>query len=148
MTWLASLLRRHSLVAIDTSVFIYQVESNPRYVDLTDRVFAWIESPGCAALTSTITMTELPVQPYRDSNAIQVRAFWALLSTYPHLQWMAPSLEIAAAAARLRAQYDLRTPDALQAATAVVAGASALIANDASFRRIREFETLLLDDLI
>lgn len=117
-------------------------------MEFTDRVFAWIEGPGGSALTSTITMTELLVRPYRDSDPIQVRAFWALLSTYPHLQWMAPSLEIAAAAARLRAQYGLRTPDALQAATAVVAGAGALIANDASFRRIREFETLLLDDLI
>lgn len=145
---MAAILRRHRRIALDTSVFIYQVEANPRYVELTDQVFKWIEAPGNVAFTSTITMTELLVHPYRDASKERVDVFWTLLSTYPQLQWIAPDLPIADTAARLRARYGLRTPDALQAATAVHAGASVLVANDSAFRNVTEFETLLLDEHI
>jgi hypothetical protein len=40
---------------------------------------------------------------------------YALLSTFPHLEWVAPTLRIADVGAQLRADYYLRTPDALQA---------------------------------
>jgi predicted nucleic acid-binding protein len=42
----------------------------------------------------------------------------------------------------------LRTPDALQAATAAYAGATAFITNDAVFGRAESFETLVLDRLL
>ncbi len=60
-------------------------------------------------------MTELLVAPYRDSDEQRVDEFYALLSTLPNLDWIAPNLEIADVAARLRAGHRLRTPDALQA---------------------------------
>ena len=82
------------------SVFIYQVEENPRYVALTDPIFKWLEPPDHHAVTSTITMTELLVQPYRESNERRAKEFYALLSTYPNLEWIVPSLEIADIAAR------------------------------------------------
>lgn len=111
-------LRRHRRIALDTSIFIYELEANARYLALTDHIFSWIERPGSKAVTSTITMTELLVQPYRDSDEQRVDEFYALLSTYPNLDWIAPNLEIADVAARIRAVHRLRTPDALQAATA------------------------------
>jgi hypothetical protein len=40
-----------------------------------------------------------------------VNLFYGLLSTYPNLEWIALSLEIADVAARLRAMHGLRTPD-------------------------------------
>ncbi len=39
-------------------------------------------------------------------------------------------------AARMRALYGLKTPDALQAATAVRSGATAFITNDAGLKRM------------
>ena len=107
-------LRRHRRIALDTSVFIYQLEANARYLALTDQIFTWIERPGGKAVTSTITMTELLVQPYRAADQQQADEFYVLLSTYPNLEWIAPNLEIADRAAKLRALHGLRTPDALQ----------------------------------
>jgi predicted nucleic acid-binding protein len=133
---------------LDTSVFIYQLEANPRYLPLTDRIFAWLERPDSKAVTSTITMTELLVQPYRDSAEQRVDEFYGLLSTYPNLEWIGPNLEIADLAARLRALHRLRTPDALQAATAVHARATGFVTNDAIFERVETFETLVLDQLL
>ena len=93
-------------------------------------------------------MTELLVQPYRDSDRHRVDAYYALLSTYPHLEWIAPSLEIADLAAQFRTLYRLRTPDALQSATAAHARATGLITNDPAFERVTAFETLVLERLL
>ncbi|HTC33476.1 MAG TPA: hypothetical protein VK724_08895 [Bryobacteraceae bacterium] len=54
----AGFLRRHRRIALDTSVFIYQLEANPRYLGLTDPVFAWLEQPEHTAVTSAVTMME------------------------------------------------------------------------------------------
>lgn len=145
---LRAFLRRHRRIALDTTVFIYQLEANARYLALTDQIFTWVERPGGKAVTSTITMTELLVQPYRAADQQQADEFYVLLSTYPNLEWTAPNLEIADRAAKLRAVHRLRTPDALQAATAVHAGATGLVTNDPVFERVKDFETLLLDKLL
>ena len=93
-------------------------------------------------------MTELLVQPYRESDEARVDMIYGLLATYPNLEWIVPDLEIADIAARFRARYRLRTPDALKAATAARAQATGLIANDPVFERVDAFETLLLDRLL
>jgi predicted nucleic acid-binding protein len=145
---LRAFLRHHRRIALDTSVFIYQLESNPKYVAYTDPVFLWLEAAGSAAVTSTITMTELLVLPYRKSDEQRANDFYGLLSTYPNLQWIEPNLEIAKVAARFRAQHRLHTPDALLAATAVYSQATGLITNDRAFERVPDVETLVLDDLL
>ena len=142
---LRTFLRRHRRVALDTNVFIYQLEAHPRYLTLTDHVFSWLERPGSKAVTSTITMMELLVHPYRELDQSRVDEFYGLLSTYPSLDWIAPDLEIADLAARLRARHRLQSPDALQAATAAYAKATGLITNDPVFERVQAFETLVLD---
>jgi predicted nucleic acid-binding protein len=148
LTQLRTFLQRHTRIALDTSVFIYQLESNPRYAPLTDTIFQWLERPEHGAVTSTITMTELLVQTYRDSRQELVDEFYALLATYPNLDWIAPNLEIADIAARIRATHRLRTPDALQAATAIHARATGLVTNDPVFSRVETFETMVLDQLL
>jgi predicted nucleic acid-binding protein len=145
---LRAFLRRHRLIALDTSVFIYQLEANARYLPLTDDIFSWLERPDSRAVTSTITMTELLVQPYRDADDQRLDQFYGLLSTYPNLAWISADLEIADLAARYRALLRRRTPDALQAATAARARATGFITNDAAFARVEVFETLVLDRLV
>ncbi len=93
-------------------------------------------------------MTELLVLPYRKADQQQVDELYGVASTYPNLDWIAPDLEIADLAASLRAQYELKTPDALQAATALSAEAWALVSNDRALKRLNMLEILILDDLL
>jgi predicted nucleic acid-binding protein len=93
-------------------------------------------------------MTELLVLPYREGDEQRANDFYGLLSTYPNLDWIALNLEIADTAARIRALHRLRTPDALQAATAVHALATGLITNDSVFERVESFETMVLNRLV
>jgi predicted nucleic acid-binding protein len=115
---------------------------------LADEVLEWVEQPVHSAVTSTVTLTEILVRPYRTLEENAVRQMYDFLLTYPNLEWIAPDLEIADTAARVRAIYRLETHDALQAATAVRAGATLLVTNDASFERVRGFETMTLDRLL
>ncbi len=144
---LRAFLRRHRRVAIDTSIFIYQIEAYPKYLSLTVPIFSWLERSGSIGVTSTVTMTEVLVQPYLHSDEQRVREFYGLLASYPNLEWIAPTLEIADIAAEIRAVHRLRTPDALQAATAIHAEATGLISNDPGFARVEGFESLVLDHL-
>ena len=90
-------------------------------------------------------MTELLVHPYRKEDIDRVNSIYALTSTYPHLSWVPVTLALADQAARLRATYGLRTPDALHVATAIAGSATGFIGNDHAFRRVTELEILLLD---
>ena len=145
MSPLRAFLKRHRRIALDTSIFIYYLEANPSYVDLAGEVFAWLERSPNTAVTSTLTMTELLVQPYRAANEPLVNQYYGLLSLFPHLEWVAPDLAIADTAARIRAHHRLRTPDALQVATAIRRGAAALLTNDSDIARIPEIEVGVLD---
>ncbi|MFY9673484.1 MAG: PIN domain-containing protein [Terriglobales bacterium] len=145
---LARLLQRHRRIALDASVFIYQLEGNPKYLTQTKIIFSWLELPASRAVTSTITMTELLVVPYRDGDAQLADDFNALLSVYPNLDWIPPNLEIADLAARIRALHGLKTPDALQAATAINMQATAFVTNDKIFERVGAFDTIILDRLL
>lgn len=93
-------------------------------------------------------MTELLVRPYRERNADKVNQFYSLLSTFPNLEWLPVTLEISDKAVRFRANYGLRTPDTIQAATAAKCMATGFLTNDFSFERIHISETLVLDTLI
>ena len=141
-------LRQHRRVALDSCIFIYHLEAYPKYIALTDVVFSWLGDPGSRAVTSVITMTEVLVPPYRNLDQKLLDNFYALLSTYPNLEWISVDLEVADIAAKVRAQHNLRTPDAIQAATAIHAGATLLITNDPVFSRIPDFAVLVLDDCI
>jgi predicted nucleic acid-binding protein len=144
----SDLHRQHTTIGLDTSIFIFQVEQNPKYLNVVDPIFAWLEGPRTHAVTSTITMLELLVQPYRLADIDRVNRFYALLTTFPHLEWIAPTLTIADLGARLRAEYNLKTPDALQAATALTGGATSFISNDPAFRRLAGLEVIVLDELL
>ncbi len=139
-------LERHRRIAIDTSIFIYQIEGHAEYAALAEPVFAWLERGRHSAVASTVTMLELLVQPYRAEDIDRVNRFYALLVTYPNLEWIPLDLAIADLAARYRAAHGLRTPDAIQSATAVTRAATGFVTNDAVFRRIRPLDVLLLNE--
>jgi predicted nucleic acid-binding protein len=145
---LSAFLRRHRRIALDTSIFIYQLDPNVRYLHLTDPIFTWTEAKGHTAVSSTMTLTELLVRPYREGGDQAVDTFYGLLSRYPNLEWIPVDLRIADLAARLRADHRFRTPDALQAATAAHEHATGFVTNDPVFKRVKALEVLLLDDLL
>jgi predicted nucleic acid-binding protein len=145
---LSGYLKRHKRIGLDTNIFIFQLEDNRKYIDFVHPIFQWLEAPASYAATSTVTMLELLVHPYQRSDVDTVNRFYALLSTYPNLHWVDLTLPVADAAARLRAELNFKTPDAIQAASALASEATGFISNDAAFKRLKNMDVLVLDDLL
>jgi len=145
---LRSILQSHRRIGLDSSIFIYQLEANPKYVALADTVFSRLAAGTTHAVTAAITLTEILVPHYRNLDQRLVDDFYGLFSTYPNMEWISIDLEVADTAARVRAQYNLRTPDALHAAAALHSRATAFVTNDPVFRRVQGFEAVVLDDFI
>ena len=68
-------------------------------------------------------------------------------STYPKLEWVPLTMNLADRAAELRARYRLSTPDAIQVATAIGFKATRFYGNDRGLRRVKEIECIIVDDL-
>ena len=144
---LAGFLKRHRSIYLDTSAFIYFVERHPRYFPVCEELFRAIEAGRTNASTSTLTLLEILVQPYRQKKEDLVLKFYALLTTYPHLAWIPMTLNVADQAAKLRAEHRLKTPDAIQAASAISCGATGFVSNDRAFDKALAVERRVLDDL-
>jgi len=142
-------LANHSVIGLDTCVFIYHFEAHPHYLPLTRVVLKQIESGQCMGVISTVAIMELTVHPWRLNRGDIARQYEVLLVNFPNLKLSDVSREVARRAAQLRAKYNLRPADALQVATAMVAGATLWISNDKGYKRIEpELEVITLNEYI
>jgi predicted nucleic acid-binding protein len=146
MEWLNPL--RGNIIAIDTSPFIYFVEQHPRYLPVVKPLFEAIDRGEIAAVTSMLTVLEVLVRPLKANNQQLAAEYRNILLYSRNMRTLIPSQEICEAAAQLRASSNLRTPDALQLATALYAGASHFVTNDASISDVSHTKRLLLDDFL
>jgi predicted nucleic acid-binding protein len=144
---LAERIRLFPIVGIDTAVFIYHFEGNPTYLPLTRELFSSIETGERTGVTSIITLMEVLVRPLSLDQQDVARAYEALLVNFPNLVLADIDREVIHQAAHLRAEYRLRTSDALQIGTSLDHGAAAFITNDRRLERLREkLEVIILDE--
>lgn len=143
---LEGFLRRHPRVRLDSNLPIYLIEEHPAYHRLAERILRSIEAGRNIGICSTLSLLEVLVQPYRENNDELVNQFYALLTTYPRLQWIELSIGIADLGAQLRAKYQLKTPDAILAATSIEACGTGFIGNDSQLKPISELDILVLSD--
>ena len=130
-------LARFSKVALDSSILIYHLEDVEPYSDLTEAAFAAIAAGSLVAVLSTLSVTELLVQPFAEEQTGRVEAFERFILSLPNTQLIPPSYAAAKEAARLRARYKIRTPDALLLATALTEKAEAFLTNDSRLLRLK-----------
>lgn len=142
-------LQRHAIISLDTSIFIYHFEDNPRYRPLTNSILTLIEQGHVNGVASVLALMELTVHPWRLQLDGLARQYETLLINFPHLTVADIDRPTARRAAQLRAGYALAPADALHAATALTHRATALVGNDRHFLRLSpQIEVLLLDDFI
>ena len=139
---------KDGIIGIDTMIFIYHFEDHPQYSHITERIFDAIEHGKYKAVTSVITLIEILVKPKRDGNLTAAKDYKDLLLTFPNLKIFDLDLKISDVASDLRARYAIKTPDAIQIATAVCGGSKSFITNDESLKKVEEVRVLLLDEIV
>jgi predicted nucleic acid-binding protein len=106
-----------------------------------------IDTSPCTACTSVITVTEVLVVPFKRSEQKLAEDYKNVLFNGINFHTQSINPEIAETAARIRAKYNLRTPDALQIATALESNCQAFLCNDRAFERVTDLRIILLDEL-
>jgi len=144
--WLTPL--RGTVVCLDTAPLIYFIEENPTYLAVMRPFFEAVDRTEIQAVTSVLTLTEVLVHPLRSGDRRLADRYRQILLHARNVKTGVVSESIAEAAAELRGKYGLRTPDAIQVATALDAGASSLLTNDSRLSRLTKPKVLVLDDLI
>ncbi len=134
-------------IAIDTMIFIYAFEEHPAHASFLRSFFSALEKGEMESVTSSVTMTECFTQPYRVKDFTLAAQYMALFRNFPHLSVVPVTDDIAERAAFLRASQNLKTPDALQLATALLSGSNFFLTNDQSLSSIQDIPILILDRL-
>lgn len=141
---LARFLKKHKQIGLDTNVLIYFIEGYPAYEQHTKKIFTEITAGRNIGICSTLNLLEVLVQPYRKKDEELVNQFYGLLTSFPNLAWVELSTEIADLGAQLRANYKLKTPDAILLATAIHSKSTGFVGNDIQMKQVKEIEVFIL----
>ena len=113
-----------------------------------DKLFLANSKSKCLFKTSAITLIEVLVQPIRQNEHLLVEQYQNILCNSPTIDILEINVEISKKSAWLRAKYGLKTPDAIQLATALYASADYFLTNDSRLKAVKEIEVLVLDELV
>ena len=131
-----ALLPEKQCYTLDTATIIYFLEKHPRYYQTAKEIFKRIETGKISANISTLVFTELLVPAYRTKEYKHAEKIVHILSNFPNLKTIPMDTKISTAAAKVRAMYGLRTPDAIHIATALESKSRGIITNDKGFKKI------------
>jgi predicted nucleic acid-binding protein len=117
-------------VGVDTAVFIYWIEEDPRYLPIIEPLFRQADEGKRELVTSALTLLEVLVVPYRGGDISLAERYEALLTRSLGIHLIDLTRDQLRAAAQLRAVSGVRTPDAIQLVAALTAGCRTFVTND------------------
>lgn len=144
---IANALQSVQKLGIDTVAFIYLVEQHPDYLARIRKIFQSIQAGEIRGSSSVISLTEVLTKPLRTGRHDLAKDYRTILRNSRYFTLLPVTEEIAEEAASLRAQFGLKTPDALHAATAIKAGCDSFLTNDLGLTRITSIGMIILDEL-
>jgi predicted nucleic acid-binding protein len=135
-------------IAIDTAIFIYLIEEDPRYLSLVLPLFEEADSGKRELVTSAVTLLEVLVVPYRIGDVQLAEHYELLLTQGRGIRMVDVTRDQLRAAAQLRAAIGVKTPDALQIAAALGARCRAFLTNDRGLPSIRGLRIVQLSSYL
>jgi len=149
MEGLAEKLANYPVIGLDTTVFIYHLEAHPVFSPLTQEILSGVEQGSWSAVTSTITLMEINVHPFKLNRSDIARKYEVLLVNFPNLAIVDIDRDIARRAAQLRAEFRIHPADALQVAAGLVHKVGAFVTNDRQLERLRSLiDIIILEDFV
>jgi predicted nucleic acid-binding protein len=126
-----------SRILLDSVSVVYYLERNPRYFAAAEEWMERVNAGRLSAAASVLLLSEVLFPAYRAGNPAAARQARAALERIPNFELVEVTAGVSDVAARLRADHNLRTPDALHVATALSEGAEWLVTNDHRLRRVQ-----------
>jgi predicted nucleic acid-binding protein len=135
---MGSIIPKGSRVLLDTVAMIYFLEQNQRYSKKAEKIFGRIESGELQGVMANLVFAELLVPLYRSGDPQAAAGLTNRLINFRNLEVITLTTEISREAARLRADYGLRTPDAIHGATAIINQATGILTNDKRLKALTQ----------
>jgi predicted nucleic acid-binding protein len=136
------------IIYAETNVLIYEVEGIQPFTSVAKPLWDSLDAQTCQVATSELTYLEVLTKPLRDGNQALVSRYRAVLSATSGLHCHPIDLATLELAAEIRAAYALKSPDAIHAATALLAQCALFVTNDAVFRRVPGLRVAVLKDFL
>ena len=132
---------------LDTNLFIYLIEENELHLHKVHNLLEFLEKNGYEIITSTLTLGEILTKPYKENRLDLVETYKDFFS---QMELVELNSEIASLFAKVRADYRIKTPDAVQLASAVYAKAKLFVTNDDGLSRFESdgCRVLLLSEFL
>ena len=126
------------ILFLDANIIIYRVEAlepfNQQLLATLQELVA--KDPNAGFAVSRLSMMECLVKPLRDQNTANIERYRGFFAS-AGLQIIEISALVIETATLLRARHGLRTPDAIQAASAMsIKGPTTFLTGDRQFRKV------------
>lgn len=135
-------------VYVDTNIFVYFLEQHERYFDTVVPFFQLFDDGLSLAYTGDAVVAETLYKPYRVDDVVRVNEFKSFFGNDEFITVLPHTTKVFELAAELSPKRGMKLIDALHYATAVIAGCSFILTNDAGFTSSGEVEVIYLQDLI
>jgi predicted nucleic acid-binding protein len=140
--------RKYHRIAFDTNAVIYLFEKHQIYGPEIKEVFELIEKGVCYGITSTLLLTEVLTKPLKEEARDLYYKYMVFFHAFPNLTIKDVTQGISIEAAKLRARYNLKTPDAIFIATAFEEGAEAFITNDTRLKNVNNLNIIMINKYV
>jgi predicted nucleic acid-binding protein len=134
------------IIFLDANIIIYQVEAVTSFRDKVRTVVTDIlaEHPGSRFAVSRLSLLECLVKPVRERNALVIERYRAFFSA-SDLVIVGITPQVIDRAILLRADTGLRTPDAIQAASAMTLSEPAIfVTGDSGFSKVIDLTSRII----
>ena len=143
-----NLLVKEKVCGVDAMIFIYCSEKNPKYYLWVKKLFDLGEQGKIKLITSKITPIEILSTPKLIVQPEKIYLYQEYFKHAPYLTVEDISWDIAERSAQLRREKGLRTPDAIQLATAQLSGTNIFLTNDRHFNSIESDRIYMLEEMM
>jgi predicted nucleic acid-binding protein len=130
------------LVVVDSAPIIYFLEDHRTLAARFAALFERAAAGDVGIAISAITLAEVLAGPLRAGHEVLAETYRTALTQGQGWSVVPVTEQIAVSAARFRATYRLKLPDALQVATVLAIGAYALVTHDRDFRSVRDVRVI------
>ncbi|GHT70251.1 PIN domain nuclease [Bacteroidia bacterium] len=134
-------------IFLDTAPLIYYIEDHPYFAPLLNELILLKGKEKCQFISSVITLAEVLVLPIREKKTDLAQKYEAILTGSKSIEMVDINVKIAKTTAQLRAKYILKTPDAIQLASAIHYSADYFLTNDKHLKTVGEIKIITLEDL-
>lgn len=133
------------IVGLDSNIFIYAYQEHPQFLPIVRPIFVRLDHDAeFHAVTSIVSLIEINTLPLRLNRQDLATTYTDALLNSTSIMTYPLDSTIAQKSAELRAKFNLRTPDAIQIATAIVAKAEGFITNDERLKKVDAFPILIV----